>query len=97
MGDYLYNDYFDTVFVDSAVELTDSNGTNLFSVPFNDGDTINILCDNGVHPSVVVNNGQAQLQWKAKKIVAGYSYDYLIQTHPIEFYLPGQLFIENWA
>ena len=86
----VWNNYFDTVFVDSAITYY-GNSTNTISVPYPDGTVVSVLTATGVHKDVTVSNGQVTLDWETTKANIGFSYEYWIETVPIEIISQGQI------
>lgn len=83
-----WDNYFDTVFVDSAVVYSGSS-TDTISVPYPDGTVVSVLTATGVHKDVTVSNGQITLDWQTTKAVIGFGYTYDIETVPIELVSQG--------
>jgi len=85
-----WDNYFDTVFVDSAV-IYEGDATNTISVPYPDGTIVSVLTATGVHSDVTVSNGAITLDWDTTKAVVGFGYEYWIETVPIEIISQGQI------
>jgi len=85
-----WDNYFDTVFVDSSITY-EGLSTTVINVPYPDGTVVSVLTDTGVHPDVTVNSGVINLNWSVTKAQVGFGYTYDVQTVPIEVVAEGQL------
>jgi len=79
-----WDNYFDTVFVDSAVVYSGNETDIINGLPFDDGTVVKVLTEQGVHPDCVVNDNSITLNWKTTYAVIGLGYEYIVRTMPIE-------------
>lgn len=80
----LYEDYFDAYYSDCSVEYNSATPTTIISVPYPDGTECVVLTDKGLHPNVVVENGQITLQWEVARAIIGLYYKMEVALMPFE-------------